>query len=100
MVAGDDQVAIKQIEDLTASGVVAARDELVVRCCHDSQKPRIGIPRRGHPCHDPALHHASTQPALHRCHPRQDAGRSGRAEKGRGDCGEKCLRAAALVQAG
>jgi len=52
------------------------------------------------PCHDPALHHAAAQPALYRRHPRQEAGRSGRAKEGRGNCREECLWEAALVEAG
>ena len=43
----------------------------------DPQEPGLGIPGRGHPGPDPALRHAAAEPALHRRHPRQAAGRAG-----------------------
>ncbi len=42
------------------------------------QGPGLGVPGRGHPAGDPALHPAAAQPALHRRHPRQAAGGAGR----------------------
>ena len=64
------------------------------------QEPGLGIPRRGHPGHDPALRHAAAEPALHRRHPRQAAGRAGRPEEGRRHRGAQRLRPAAVVEAG
>ena len=69
-------------------------------CRDHPQEPRLGIPRRGDPGHDAALHHAAAEPALHRRHPRQAAGRAGRAEEGRRYRGAQRLGPAAVVEVG
>ena len=65
---------------------------------HKSQG--LGISRRGHPGHDAALRDAAAEPSLHRRHTRQAAGRVGRAEEGRRNCGAQRFGPAALVEAG
>ena len=67
-------------------------------CRHDPQEPGLGIPSGRHPGHDPALHHAAAESALHRRDPWQATGRPGRAEEGCRHCGEERLRTAALVE--
>lgn len=57
-------------------------DTLVPAYAATSQKPRLGISRSRHPGLDPALRHAPAEPALHRCHARQEAGRAGGPEEG------------------
>ena len=69
-------------------------------CRHYSQEPRLRISRGGHPSADTALRHAAAEPALHRRHTGQAAGRVGRAEEGRGHRRPKRVGSAALVQAG
>jgi hypothetical protein len=64
----------------------------------NSQKPGLGIPGSRHSRHDSALPHASTESALHRHHPGQEAGRAGRPEEGCGNRGSKRLGAATLVK--
>ena len=59
-----------------------------------SEYPAVVIPG-----HDAALRHAAAEPALHRRHPRQAAGRAGRPAKGRGDRREECFGPTALDQA-
>ncbi len=68
-------------------------------CRDDPQEPGLGVPGRRHPGHDPALRHAAAEPALHRRHPRQAAGRAGRPEEGRRHRGQERLGPAALVEA-
>ena len=65
----------------------------------DPQKPGLGISRRRHPGDDPALRHAAAEPALHRRHARQEAGRAGRPEEGRRHRGAQRLGTAAVVEA-
>ena len=62
------------------------------------QKPGLGISRRGHPDHDPALRHAAAEPALHRHHPRQAPRGAGRPEEGRCHRCPQRLRPAAMVE--
>lgn len=47
------------------------------------QEPGLGVPCRGHPGDAPALCHVGPEPPLHGGHPGREAGRPGRAEKGR-----------------
>ena len=60
----------------------------------------LGVSRRSHPGHDAALRYAAAEPPLHRRHTRQAAGRFGRAEEGRRNCGAQRFGPAALVEAG
>jgi len=69
-------------------------------CRDHPQKPGLGIYCRGHPGSHPARRHAAANPALHRRHTRQAAGRSGPAEEGRRHRGEKRVGTAALLEAG
>ena len=48
----------------------------------------LRVPGRRHSAHDAALSDAAAEPALHRRHPRQAAGRHRRPEEGDGDRGE------------
>ena len=66
----------------------------------DPQKPGLGIPRCRHPGPDAALRHAAAQSALYRDHPWQAPGGDCRPAQGGGNRREKCLGAAALVEAG
>ena len=68
-------------------------------CGDDPQGAGLGIPSRGDPGADAALHHAATEPALYRHHPRQAAGRARRQPEGGGHRGGQCLGPAALVEA-
>lgn len=65
----------------------------------DPQEPGLRIPCGRDPGHDPALRDAAAKPALHRCHPRQEAGGAGRPTPGHRDRRQKCRRTPPLVQA-
>ena len=67
-------------------------------CRDDPQEPRVRIPGGRHPGHDPALHDAAAQSALHRRDPWKATGRAGRTEEGGRHCCTQCVGAAALVE--
>ena len=67
-------------------------------CRDDSQEPGLGISSSDYPGDDAALRHVATKSALHRRHPRQEAGCASRPEEGGSHCGAKRLRPEALVQ--
>ena len=60
------------------------------------QEPGLGVPGGRHPAGVAALHDAAAQPALHRGHPRQEAGRHRRQQARRRDGGAQRRRQAAL----
>ena len=64
-------------------------DELVLAYATTIHKtPGLRVPGRRHPADHPALPDAAAEPALHRRHARQAAGRPRRPEEGDGDRGE------------
>ena len=65
---------------------------------HKESGMRISSRRHSGP--DAALSHAAAEFALHRRYSGQEAGRAGRAEKGRRHCCAKRVRATALVEVG
>src|ERR1019366_4306479 len=58
------------------------------------------MPSRSYPGHDAALHHAATEPSLHRRHTWEAAGCTGRPEKGHRHRGAQHLEPASVVEAG
>ena len=75
-------------------------DEIVLAYATTIHKSAgLGVPGRGHPADHAALSDAAAEPALHRRHPRQAAGRHRRAEEGDGDRGEGEADEAAVVEA-
>ena len=71
----------------------AGEHEFDTLCADMSIEHRLTPPKSPQtPRHDPALRHAAAQSDLYRRHPRQEARRAGRPEKGRRDRCEECLR--------
>ena len=65
---------------------------------HHPQEPGVGISCGGHPGHDPALRHASAQPALHGHHTWQAVGGARRPNQSRGHCRQERFWPKALVE--